>query len=166
MALIAALAGYPVLQLQAITLLFAGYLVLEEHFDPFLSDRRRAAERTSYAAALFTCNAMLAAYSVGDDLVTIVFSSLVIATQIGAVLVFAFVLYLDYTEGRSSRSSNSRNNQAFEMTLTTPMPQPTKDTESTQAAASSLHPAAAAASPLAGAVPTPSVQDFIENFAN
>ena len=94
--LVAALASFPVLQLQAIMLLFAGYLVLEEHFDPFLSDRRRAAERASYAAALVTCNAMLAAYSVGDELFTTVLSALMIATQIGAVIVFGVVISLDY----------------------------------------------------------------------
>jgi hypothetical protein len=112
--LIAALAGYPVLQLQAVMLLFAGYLVLEEHFDPFLSDRRRAAERTSYATALVTCNALLAMYSVGDELFTVVTSALMIATQIAAVFVFAVVIYVDYTDKSSVVSVSAPDSEGSE----------------------------------------------------
>ena len=108
-ALIAALASFPVLQLQSIMLLFALYFVVAEHFDPFLSDRRRAAERISYAAALFTCNAMLAAYSVGNSEFTIALSGLIIAAEVGAVIAFGIVISLDLRDGTAPDSNRAQD---------------------------------------------------------
>ena len=110
-ALIAALASYPVLQLQAVMVLFTGYLMGEEHFDPFLSSRRHAAECTSYAASLFTCNAMLAAYTIGDSTFSIAVSVLMIVVQVTAIAVFGCVLFLDYCDAKegSKRGASRRH---------------------------------------------------------
>ena len=66
-----------------------------------------------------------------------------------------------FTRTRIEDLPSAKQWQAFEKTLPTQLPQPTKDAAPTRAAATI---AAAAASPLAGAaVLTPSIQVFIEN---
>ena len=46
-----------------LSLLYCLYYALHEYMNPFSSERRRVAERISYASAVVTCNIVLAAYA-------------------------------------------------------------------------------------------------------
>ena len=110
--IVGALATYPVVQVQAISILYTLYLGLLEKYRPHSSSSRTMAERASYAAAIFTSNAMLAVYSVdatssgtnasGDAS----FVALVIAVQVAAVLVLCRVIYMDIVEVRSQQDDD------------------------------------------------------------
>jgi hypothetical protein len=99
--LVASLADYPVLQMQSLMILFSMYVIAQERYAPFLSQRRQTAERTSYASAIFTCNAMLAIFSVDDsEAFGVIMTTLMLIVQLAALAAFGRVLYLDYTAAR------------------------------------------------------------------
>ena len=105
--IVAALASYPIMQLQMLVLLYSLYYVLHEYFEPFASSRRKVAERTSYASAIVTCNVILAAYSVqlaapaaGDasSLSSVLVVVLTSAIQLAALLMLARVTVIELKE--------------------------------------------------------------------
>ena len=109
--IVAALASYPIMQLQMLVLLYSLYYVLHEYFEPFASSRRKVAERTSYASAIVTCNVILAAYSVqlaapaaGDasSLSSVLVVVLTSAIQLAALLMLARVIVIELKEGVQS----------------------------------------------------------------
>ena len=102
--------------------LFVMYVVAEERYNPFLSRRRRAAELTSYAAALFTCNAMLAVYIVDSSSAafSIIMVVLMLFVQIAAVAVYCRILFLDATagvHGQGDEGSSSYRDDVGEMDM-------------------------------------------------
>ena len=62
-----ALAAYPAIQLQAIGFIYVLYFIAHERYEPFALSAQKVVERSSYAAAIFTANAMLALYAVPDN---------------------------------------------------------------------------------------------------
>jgi hypothetical protein len=110
--IVGALAPFPVLQLQAISILYMVYSIVHEYWLPFSTDARTMAERASCGSAIFTVNALLASYTIGTQhrAADVSFAVVTLAVQLSAVAVLVRIVFLDIVELRrkSRRSCGAR----------------------------------------------------------
>ncbi len=102
--IVGALAQYPIVQLQAMSLLYLTYAFGHEHLCPFSTETRTIAERTSYFGAVFTANSMLVAFVVGSDS-TASSAVFVAVTLLVQVCSFAVLIHVVTAEARQVRDA-------------------------------------------------------------